>query len=78
MNTWANDRLCGFRKAHSTQNALFRLIQSFEKELDNSDLMGAILMNFLKAYNCLPRDILIRKHETYGIDKPNLNLVNDY
>ena len=27
--------LCGFRKAHSTQHALFKLFQSWQKELDN-------------------------------------------
>ena len=36
------NEVCGFRKAHSTQYVLFRLITSLEKELDNSDLVGTI------------------------------------
>ena len=27
--------LCGFRKAHSTQHALFKLLESWQKDLDN-------------------------------------------
>ena len=72
------DLLCGFRKAHSTQYVLPRLITSLEKGLDNSGLMGTIFMDLAKLYNSLPRDHLIVKLETYGFDKPNLNLINGY
>ena len=32
----------------------------------------------LKVHDCLPHDILIVKLETNGLNKPSLNLVNDY
>ena len=35
-------------------------------------------MDLSKAYDCLPHDLLIAKVEAYGLDKPSLNLVNDY
>ena len=47
----------GFRKAHSTQHALFTLLQRWQKELDNSGLLGTILMDLSKAYGCLPHDL---------------------
>ena len=31
-----------------------------------------------QAYDCLPHDLLIAKLQAYGLDKPSLNLVNDY
>ena len=34
MNNFLNSLFCGFRKAHSTQHALFRLLQAWQKELD--------------------------------------------
>ena len=61
--------LCGFRKAHSTQHALFRLLQSWQKALDNSEYVGTVLMDLLKAYDCIPHDFLIAKLEAYGLDK---------
>ena len=56
-----NNLLCGFRKAHSTQHALFRFLQKWQKELDSSGIVGTILMDLSKAYDCLPHDLIIAK-----------------
>ena len=50
MEKFLNKQLCGFRKAHSTHHTLFRLIQSWEKELDQSGFVGTILMDLSKTY----------------------------
>ena len=44
MGSFLNRLLCGFRKSHSTQHTLFRLIQSLQKELNQSEFVGTILM----------------------------------
>ena len=49
-----------FRKAYSTQHALFKLLQ---KKPDKSGLVGTILMDLSKAYECLPHDLIIAKFE---------------
>ena len=41
--------LCGFRKAHLTQHALFRLLQIWQKELDSGGFIGTILMDLSKT-----------------------------
>ena len=70
--------LCGFCKAHSTQHALFRLLQAWQKELDNSGKVGTNLMELSKSYDCIPHDLLIAKLEEYGLDKISLNILFDY
>ena len=45
IKNFLNQLLCGFRKAHSTQNPLFTLIQSRQKELDQSGFAGTIMMD---------------------------------
>ena len=50
--------LSGFRKAHSTQHALFRLLHSWKKALDNSEYIGTVLMDLLKVYDCISHDLL--------------------
>ena len=67
LDQYLNSLLCGFKKAHSTQHALFRLLQEWQNELDKSGFVGTILMNLSKAYDCLPHDLQIAKSETYGI-----------
>ena len=78
MDTFLNRLLSGFRKAHSTKHALFKLLQRWQKELDNSGLVGTILMDLSKAYDCLPHDLIIGKFDAYGLSKSSLSLLLDY
>ena len=63
MEKFLNQLLCGLSKAYSTQHALFRSIQSLQKELDESEFVGTILMDLSKAYDCLPHNLMVAKLE---------------
>ena len=76
--SFLNNILCGFQKAHSMQHALLKLLQSWQQVLDNGGFIGTILMDLLKAYDCIPHNLLIAKLECYGVDKANLGLLLDY
>ena len=76
--TFLNKLLCGFRKAHSTQHSLSRLLQKWQKELDLAGIVGTILMDLSKAYDCLPHDLVIAKLEAYGLDTNSLRFLFDY
>ena len=76
--TFLNKLFCGFRKAHSTQHAPFRLLQKWQKELDSSGIVGTILMDLSKTYDCLPHDFIIVKLEAYGLDTNSLRFIFDY
>ena len=52
-------KLCGFRKGHSTQNAILNLLKNCQNGLDTSGAVGTVLMDLSKAYDCLPHDLLI-------------------
>ena len=78
MQKFVNKILCGFRKAHSTQYPLFRLLQAWQKELGNSGNVGTILTNLSKAYDCIPHDLLMAELQAYGLDKMRLNINFDY
>ena len=70
--------LCGFRRAHSTQNAFFKLLQSSQKEIANGSFVGTVLMDLSKAYDCIPHELLIVKLNCYGIENESLRLLLDY
>ena len=78
IEKFLNMLLCGFRKAHSAQHAFFRLIQSWESELDQNGFVGTILMDLSKAYDCLSHDLIVAKLEAYGLSRPSLLLMQDY
>ena len=70
--------LCGFRKGHSTQHALLKLIQRWQKTVDNSNYVGTILMDLSKAFDCISHDLLIAKLSAYGFHKNSLKLIYSY
>ena len=69
---------CGFRKAHNTQHNLFKLLHSWQKELDQKVFVVTVLMDLSIAYDYIPHGLLIVKLECYGIDTIGLSLILDY
>ena len=70
--------MCGLRKAHSTQHALFKLLTSWQKSIDRGGLVGYILMDLSKAYVCLPHNLLLAKLQAYGFSKESIKLFLSY
>ena len=56
--------ICGFRDRHSTQHALFRVIETIRMHIDQLGVCGIVLMDLSKAYDCLPHDLLLAKMES--------------
>ena len=54
------------------------MIEKWRKCLDTSGMVGTILMDLSKAYDCLPHDLLIAKMEAYGFDFNSLCLMHSY
>ena len=49
--------LCGVRSRYSTQHEFFNLINKCYSCLDNSGVVGTILMDLSKAFDCLPMNL---------------------
>lgn len=58
---------------HSTKYVLFRLPQSLQRELDESEIVGTIILDLPKAYECIPRKLFTTKYKKYGSHKNSLN-----
>lgn len=57
---------CSFRKGYSTQPCLLALIQKWKSAVDKRKSFGALLTVLSKAFDCLPRELLIAKLHLYG------------
>ena len=55
-----------------------QLLQAWQKEPDESSYAGRVLIDFLKAYDWLPHELIIAKCEAYGFDNISLKLFQSY
>ena len=59
---------CSFRSGYRTQHGLLNLINKWQSCLDNSGVVGTILMDLVKAFECLPYELILVKLHAYGVD----------
>ena len=78
MKEKLSNKVCAYRRGHSTQHLLLKLIDRWRKCLDKSGVVGTILMDLSKAFDSLPHDLLIAKLEAYGFSESALELIFDY
>ena len=68
--------LCDFRKGYNTQHALLRFLETCKITRDNGDFACALLMDLLKAFDCLNHELLLAK--LYGFSRSTLKLIHSY
>ena len=69
---------CGFRKGHSTQHALLKLLKNWQTTLEKSGVIGTVLMDLSKVNDCLPHDLLIARLAAFGYKDSATSLISDY
>ena len=69
---------CGFRKGFNAQDCLIVLIETWKRMLDKGGTCGALLTDLSKAFDCLPRDLLIAKLHAHGVDSKSLRILSSY
>ena len=70
--------LSAYRSRYNTQHVLLRLIEQWRACLNDNKVVGGILMDLSKAFDCLPHDLLIAKLEAYGLGRSSLLLLLSY
>ena len=71
--------LYGFRKGYSTQHTLLNMITKWQTCLDKKGgIVGTILMDLSKAYDCIDHNLLIAKLQAYGLSIKSLHFINSY
>ena len=68
MNNHFSPYIAAYRQNYSCQHVLLRLIEEWRLKLDNDYVVGGVLMDLSKAFDCIPHDLLIAKLLAYKID----------
>ena len=78
MQSKFSKHLTGFRKNHSTQNALLVMIENWKAILNKKLKVGVLFMDLSKAFDTLDHPLLLAKLSAYGFDNNSLSFVRSY
>ena len=70
--------LARFRRNHSTQHALLRMIVSWWPLQNKGQKVGAIIMVLSKVIDTRNHKLLLKKLQAYGFDKKSLSFTESY
>ena len=70
--------IAAFRKSFSCETVLVNLIEDWKTLLDKQQIVGAMLLDLSKAFDCLPHRLLLAKLKAYGFSEDACNLIYSY
>ena len=78
MQSKFSKHLTGFRKNHSTQNALLVMIEKWKTILNKKLKVGALIMDLPKAFDILDHSLLLAELSAYSFDNNSLSFVRSF
>jgi len=69
-----------YRKFHGYSTALLTLTEhaQWKEELDRHEVIGAVVMDLSKVFDCLPHDFILEKLKFYGPSAKSISLLRSY
>ena len=77
-NKILSKHISAYRKGYNCQHVLLKLTEDWRKYMDENKIIGGLLMDLSKAFDCLPHELLIAKLEAYGFEKKTLSSFLSY
>ena len=69
METFLSGFVAAYRERYSYNPVITRLIENWKRALDENFQISTVLMDLLKAFDCIPHDVLIAKFYAYGLSE---------
>ena len=78
MHKLFNPHQSAFRRFHSCESAALRITEKYLNAFNNSELCGAVFIDFSKAFDTINHDILLYKLKLYGFSGTSLDFFTSY
>ena len=78
MDLHLSEFVSAYRKHYSSQHVLIRLLEEWRQNLDQNLIVGAVLVDLSKDFDCISHDLLIAKLHAYGFSKQSLIYIYYY
>ncbi len=73
-----NCLMSAYRKHYNCQDVLIKLVESWRHDLDNNCNIGSVMMDLSRAFDSMPRGLLLAKLKAYGVDENSCKLLCSY
>ena len=70
--------ISAYKKNYNTEHVVIRLLEGWRENLDKNYVVGGVLMDLSKDFDCVPHDLLLAKLAAYGVDKNLLCYIYSY
>ena len=77
-DTFFHKLLSGFRKKHGCQDVLVNFAEKCRTILDENKVAGTVAIDLSKAFDCMPKGLLIAKLHAYGYDLGSCQFIQSY
>ena len=67
-----------YRKGYSSNHVLLKLIEEWKKSLDDKNIIGTVLMDLSKSFDCTSHDLLAAKLYDYDLSIDTITVVYSY
>ena len=74
---WYEDQY-GFRPHHSTAHAITKFTAQVQSALAQRKYFAVVFLDCAKAFNCVPRSLLVEKLKWYGFDAQISETIDSY
>ena len=78
INSFLSEYMAAYREKYSTNHVLIRLIENWKRALDEKFIVGTVLMDLSKEFDCIPHDLLIAKLYAYGFSLKTVTFIYSY
>ena len=70
--------ISAYRKSFSTEHVLIRLFEDWRNKLGNNNVVGVVLTDLSKAFDCIPYDLLLANLDAYGFNRDTVAYIYSY
>ena len=71
--------ISAYRTSYSSNHVLLRRIENWNKSLYNKNfVVGTVLVDLSKAFDCIPHDLLVAKFHAYGLSEDAVTFIFPY
>ena len=67
-----------YRQGHSTSTALTQMTDDWLREIDDSKVVAAVMLDFSAAFDVIDHELLIKKRISYGFTPTAVTLIKSY